>query len=102
MRVLVLLKRLNVCYVFHYVEISWRRFTFKYVVALSEPLPEDKWDGATGFIHQVVNDNYLSSHEDPTELEFYMCGPPPMITACENMLFDLGVEEDQIAYDVFG
>ena len=75
---------------------------FKYVVALSEPLPEDKWDGATGFIHQVVNDNYLSSHEDPTELEFYMCGPPPMITACENMLFDLGVEEDQIAYDVFG
>ena len=75
---------------------------FKYVVALSEPLPEDKWDGATGFIHQVVNDNYLSDHEDPTELEFYMCGPPPMITACENMLFDLGVEEDQIAYDVFG
>ena len=75
---------------------------FNYVVALSEPLPEDKWDGATGFIHQVVNDNYLSSHEDPTELEFYMCGPPPMITACENMLFDLGVEEDQIAYDVFG
>ncbi len=75
---------------------------FKYVVALSEPLPEDKWDGATGFIHQVVNDNYLSNHDDPTELEFYMCGPPPMITACENMLFDLGVEEDQIAYDVFG
>jgi len=75
---------------------------FNYNVALSEPLPEDKWDGPTGFIHQVVNDKYLSYHEDPNELEFYMCGPPPMITACENMLFDLGVEEDQIAYDVFG
>jgi len=75
---------------------------FNYNVALSEPLPEDKWDGPTGFIHQVVNDKYLSHHEDPNELEFYMCGPPPMITACENMLFDLGVEEEQIAYDVFG
>ena len=75
---------------------------FNYNVALSEPLPEDKWDGPTGFIHQVVKDKYLNHHEDPNELEFYMCGPPPMITACENMLFDLGVEEDQVAYDVFG
>jgi len=83
-------------------KISKKFPNFNYNVALSEPLPEDKWDGPTGFIHQVVNDKYLSYHEDPNELEFYMCGPPPMITACENMLFDLGVEEDQIAYDVFG
>ena len=75
---------------------------FNYNVALSEPLPEDNWQGPTGFIHQVLHDNYLKDHEDPTEVEFYMCGPPPMIAACENMLYDLGVEEEMIAYDSFG
>ena len=75
---------------------------FNYNVALSEPLPEDNWQGPTGFIHQVLHDNYLKDHEDPTEVEFYMCGPPPMIAACENMLYDLGVEEEMIVYDSFG
>lgn len=75
---------------------------FSYNVALSEPLKEDHWTGPTGFIHQVLHDNYLKNHEDPTDVEFYMCGPPPMIAAVENMLYELGVEEEMIAYDSFG
>ena len=75
---------------------------FSYNVALSEPLPEDNWTGYTGFIHQVAHDNYLEKHEDPTEIEFYMCGPPMMIKAVEDMLDDLGVEKEMIAFDSFG
>ncbi|NIA18701.1 MAG: NADH:ubiquinone reductase (Na(+)-transporting) subunit F, partial [Simkaniaceae bacterium] len=75
---------------------------FSYNVALSEPVPEDNWTGPTGFIHQVLYDNYLKDHEDPTEIEYYMCGPPPMIDAVDRMLYDLGVEPDMIAYDKFG
>ncbi|MFH1852010.1 MAG: NADH:ubiquinone reductase (Na(+)-transporting) subunit F, partial [Candidatus Neomarinimicrobiota bacterium] len=74
---------------------------FSYNVALSEPLPEDNWDGPVGFIHQVVYDNYLSKHEDPTEIEYYMCGPPMMISAVDKMLYDQGVDRDMIAYDEF-
>ena len=75
---------------------------FKYVVGLSEPMPEDNWEGPTGFIHNVAFDQYLKNHEDPTELEYYMCGPPMMIDACDKMLYDLGVEREMIAYDSFG
>ncbi len=75
---------------------------FNYNVALSEPLPEDNWEGPTGFIHQVLHDNYLKDHEDPTEIEYYMCGPPPMIAAVDNMLYEIGVEKEMIAYDSFG
>jgi Na+-transporting NADH:ubiquinone oxidoreductase subunit F len=75
---------------------------FSYQVALSEPLPDDNWTGPTGFIHQVVYDNLLKNHEDPTEIEYYMCGPPPMIDAVDKMLYDLGVEPEAIAYDKFG
>ncbi len=75
---------------------------FSFHVALSEPRPEDKWDGPTGFIHSVVYENYLKNHDDPTEIEYYLCGPPPMIAAVNKMLFDLGVEQEMIAYDEFG
>jgi len=75
---------------------------FSYNVALSEPMPEDKWDGPTGFIHQVIYDNYLSKHEDPSEIEYYLCGPPMMISAVNKMLYDLGVDQDNIMYDDFG
>jgi len=75
---------------------------FSYNVALSEPLPEDNWTGPVGFIHQVVFDNYLSKHEAPEDIEYYMCGPPPMINAVENMLYNLGVEPEMIAFDSFG
>jgi len=74
---------------------------FSYNVALSDPMPGDNWEGYKGFIHQVILDNYLDDHEDSTEIEYYMCGPPMMIDAAENMLYNLGVETEMIAFDKF-
>jgi len=75
---------------------------FRYRVALSEPLPEDQWDGPTGFIHQVLYDNYLRAHPAPDEVEYYLCGPPMMLRACLKLLDDLGVPKENIAFDDFG
>ena len=75
---------------------------FNWYVALSEPLPEDNWDGLKGFIHQVLHDEYLSKHPEPEEIEYYLCGPPMMLAACTTMLKNLGVEDDMIMYDDFG
>jgi len=74
---------------------------FKYHVALSDPQPEDGWTGLTGFIHQCLHDNYLISHNDPSEIEYYLCGPPMMIDSVIKMLDDLGVGPEMIAYDKF-
>ncbi|MHC4451576.1 MAG: NADH:ubiquinone reductase (Na(+)-transporting) subunit F [Planctomycetota bacterium] len=75
---------------------------FKFHLALSAPLPEDNWEGATGFIHQVVRDHYLGEHDAPEDCEYYMCGPPMMISAVMEMLDTLGVERENIFYDDFG
>ncbi|HLO90198.1 MAG TPA: NADH:ubiquinone reductase (Na(+)-transporting) subunit F [Lentimicrobium sp.] len=75
---------------------------FKFNLALSEPLPEDNWNGYVGFIHQVVLDNYLSKHAEPEEIEYYLCGPPMMNDAVFKMLDNLGVPKENIAYDDFG
>ena len=75
---------------------------FNYNVALSDKLPEDDWSGYEGFIHQVLHDNYLKNHDDPTEIEYYMCGPPMMINAVKTMLYNLGVEPEMISFDDFG
>ena len=75
---------------------------FKFHVALSDPLPEDNWDGHTGFIHSVVLDNYLGKHTAPEDVEYYLCGPPMMLSAVQSMLDDLGVEQDMIRFDDFG
>lgn len=75
---------------------------FTWHTALSEPLPEDNWTGYTGFIHQVLLENYLKDHPAPEDIEYYLCGPPMMLTACTNMLHDLGVEDEMIEYDDFG
>ena len=75
---------------------------FTYHIALSDPQPEDNWNGPVGFIHQVLYDTYLKDHDDPAEIEYYLCGPPPMIDAVTAMLDDLGVEPEMIAYDKFG
>lgn len=64
---------------------------FKFHIALSDPQPEDNWDGYVGFIHQVILDNYLSKHEAPEDIEYYMCGPGPMANAVKVMLDNLGV-----------
>ena len=75
---------------------------FSYHIALSDPQPEDNWDGPTGFIHQVVLDNYLKSHPEPEEIEYYLCGPPQMLAAVMKMLDNLGVPNENIAFDDFG
>ncbi|MBL6756774.1 MAG: NADH:ubiquinone reductase (Na(+)-transporting) subunit F [Planctomycetes bacterium] len=75
---------------------------FKWHVALSEPLPEDNWEGHTGFIHQVVLENYLKDHPAPEECEYYLCGPPMMNQAVLQMLDDLGVDPEMIDLDDFG
>ncbi|OIO63349.1 MAG: NADH:ubiquinone reductase (Na(+)-transporting) subunit F [Candidatus Marinimicrobia bacterium CG1_02_48_14] len=74
---------------------------FSYNVALSDPLPEDNWTGPVGFIHQVVLENYLKNHPAPEDIEYYMCGPPPMIAAVNRMLYNLGVDKETIYYDEF-
>ena len=75
---------------------------FAWHLALSEPLPEDEWTGLTGFIHQVLYDNYLKDHPAPEDVEYYLCGPPLMLQACMQMLDGLGVERDNILFDDFG
>ena len=75
---------------------------FSYTVALSEPLASDNWKGPTGFIHQVLYDQYLRNHGEPEEAEYYLCGPPAMIDAALGLLDSLGVPPDMIAYDKFG
>ena len=75
---------------------------FSWHVALSDPLPEDHWDGLTGFIHNVLFEQYLRDHESPEDCEFYMCGPPVMNAAVIRMLKDLGVPDENILLDDFG
>jgi Na+-transporting NADH:ubiquinone oxidoreductase subunit F len=89
-------------YTEHFREIEENFPNFKYNIALSDPLPEDNWTGHTGFIHQVVLDEYLSKHEEPEEIEYYLCGPPMMNDAVFKMLDSLGVPDENIAFDDFG
>ena len=70
-------------------------------MALSNPLEEDAWTGHEGFIHQVAFEKYLQNHMNPKAVEFYLCGPPMMIKACTKMLLELGVQNEQIAFDEF-
>ena len=74
---------------------------FNFNIALSKPLPEDRWKGYIGYIHEVVNENYLNTIADLSKIEFYLCGPPLMIKACRNMLSDIGVKNKQILFDAF-
>ena len=85
---------------FKAIEKTFPNFSFH--LGLSEPLPEDNWNGNVGFIHQIVLDNYLSKHPEPEEIEYYLCGPPQMNDAVFKMLDDLGVPDEMIAYDDFG
>ncbi|MBG0782945.1 MAG: NADH:ubiquinone reductase (Na(+)-transporting) subunit F [Bacteroidales bacterium] len=85
---------------FEAIEKNFDNFTFH--VALSEPKPEDNWKGYTGFIHQVILENYLKHHPEPEEIEYYLCGPPMMNNAVFKMLDDLGVPQEMIAFDDFG
>ena len=75
---------------------------FVWHVALSDPQPEDNWEGLTGFIHNVLFEEYLKDHEAPEDCEYYMCGPPMMNQAVIGLLKDLGVEDENIMLDDFG
>ena len=89
-------------YVDEFDKLDNENDNFSWHVALSDPLPEDNWSGDTGFIHQVLFDNYLKNHPAPEDCEYYLCGPPMMNKAVIDMLLDLGVERENIALDDFG
>lgn len=85
-----------------YDKLAEENDNFTWNVAMSDPQPEDNWDGLTGFIHNVLYEQYLKDHPAPEDCEFYMCGPPMMNQAVINMLEDLGVEPENIMLDDFG
>jgi len=85
---------------FHELEDKHENFTFH--LALSDPLPEDNWQGHTGFIHLILLHDYLESHPAPEDINYYLCGPPMMNQAVFDMLDELGVESESIRFDDFG
>lgn len=89
-------------YADEYDKLAEENENFTWHVALSDPMPEDNWTGYTGFIHNVLLENYLKDHPAPEDCEFYMCGPPMMNSAVIKMLEDLGVEPENILLDDFG
>ena len=89
-------------YVEDFDRLAAEHKNFEWNVALSDPQPEDDWEGDTGFIHNVLLENYLKDHEAPEDCEFYMCGPPMMNAAVISMLHELGVEDENILLDDFG
>jgi Na+-transporting NADH:ubiquinone oxidoreductase subunit F len=89
-------------YVEDYDQLAAENDNFEWHVALSDPQPEDNWDGLTGFIHNVLYEQYLKDHPAPEDCEYYMCGPPMMNAAVIKMLGDLGVEPENIMLDDFG
>lgn len=89
-------------YVDQFQQIEKDYPNFKFNIALSEPKPEDNWTGYTGFIHQVIMEEYLKKHSAPEDIEYYLCGPPMMNQAVLKMLDDYGVPKEMIAFDDFG
>jgi MocE subfamily Rieske [2Fe-2S] domain protein len=93
--------RPDIFYQDYFERIAARFSNFRFHLALSAPLTEDNWTGHRGLIHEVVLEQYLRLHENVRAVEFYLCGPPPMIAACRQMLADLGAGDSQVAYDEF-
>ncbi|MBL0289564.1 MAG: NADH:ubiquinone reductase (Na(+)-transporting) subunit F [Betaproteobacteria bacterium] len=89
-------------YVEEFEQLQKENPNFEWHLALSEPLPEDNWTGATGFIHNVLLEQYLKNHPAPEDIEYYMCGPGVMNKAVINMLLSLGVDRENIMLDDFG
>ncbi len=89
-------------YADHFDRLQAEHKNFEWHLALSDPLPEDEWTGYTGFIHNVLLENYLKDHPTPEDCEYYMCGPPMMNAAVIDMLQELGVEDENIMLDDFG
>ncbi len=93
--------RQELYYLDYFERLSHEFINFNFVTALSEPLPEDEWTSHTGWIHEVLYNEYLSKHPDPASIEFYLCGPQPMIQAARKMLAGLNVKPEMIAFDEF-
>jgi Na(+)-translocating NADH:ubiquinone oxidoreductase F subunit len=93
--------RQELYYVDYFEQLAAGHSNFSFHTALSSALPEDHWTGHTGFIHDVVLEHLLKHHPQVQAVEFYLCGPPQMIKACNRMLAGLGVSPAQIAYDEF-
>ncbi len=91
----------EVFYADYFETLAQQHPNFSFHLALSSPLHEDNWTGTTGFIHEVVLNQYLRDHPNPSAVEFYLCGPPQMIKACTKMLATLGATPQQIAFDEF-
>lgn len=89
-------------YVEEFDQLAAENENFEWHLALSDALPEDNWTGPTGFIHNVLMNNYLKDHPAPEDCEFYMCGPPMMNASVIKMLQDMGVEPENIMLDDFG
>ncbi len=89
-------------YIDHFNKLQEEHDNFRWYLALSEPKAEDNWTGFTGFIHEVLYENYLKDHPAPEDCEYYLCGPPVMNAAVIKMLEDLGVERENILLDDFG
>lgn len=91
----------EVFYQEYFLELEKRFENFSFHLALSENLTEDNWSGPCGFIHNVLENNYIKSHDNPDSVEFYLCGPPAMVQATQNMLNTYKVSNDAIAFDEF-
>lgn len=89
-------------YVEEFNQLAQEHDNFEWYLVLSEPLPEDDWNGPTGFVHEYLYENYLKDHPTPEDCEYYMCGPPMMNKAVGDMLYNLGVEQENILFDDFG
>jgi Na+-transporting NADH:ubiquinone oxidoreductase subunit F len=89
-------------YVEEFNDLAAKHDNFEWHLVLSDPQPEDNWTGATGFVHQYLYNAYLKDHPAPEDCEYYMCGPPMMNKAATEMLYNLGVEYDNILFDDFG
>lgn len=92
----------EVPYKHEFDEIKENNPNFDWTLALDSPQPEDNWTGPTGFIHKVIFEEYLKNHENPEDIEYYLCGPPMMIKAVTDMLYNLGVPDENVMYDNFG
>lgn len=89
-------------YIEEFTRLAQENPNFSFHLALSAPLPEDQWTGPTGLIHEVIYEHYLGAHSAPEDCEYYLCGPPMMIAAVNSMLYELGVDEENILFDDFG
>jgi MocE subfamily Rieske [2Fe-2S] domain protein len=93
--------KMEIYYQDYFERLAREHDNFSFHLALSEPLPEDEWTSHTGFIHQVLQREYLAGHPDPKQIDYYLCGPPAMIIAARKMLAEYGVDPAQVAYDEF-